>query len=502
MTICSCDFHRGETDSDDRPINTKVAESRVSVKDWAATGASTTADGPLVQDAIDNVEMDNTLYVPPGVYLQDEASFAQTRRFDWLFERGGVLIVEDPEESRHDALRINIAPVTDVVGEARNLRLRGGTIATLNTEAPPNPTQEERYAAGGYGVAVNSIPDFVPVLGLKIEDMVIGGGNAAILFDGPGDTDSVFFSGAEDCTLDNGVVLHNVSDGMRFVNNLSFGLNPAYTLEAREGSFNHLFEGGTTGNQRGALDVINGSMFRLFNVQIEHGAANSDPNDQTLGASVIVRGNAYPSIGGLIKGCNFGAGSNVTNSIVLLNAIGTVIDENYFNITNEEGADLVLGGDAKNSIIGTRNQFRGERSRQSIGTCTDASRLMVIGLGASVIEGARGIWQAGASVFTSVQNTWAFNGLEVMLTETGMVVFNGAMQSGSTTGTIFTIPAWLRPVIDARILVTGSDGLAHGLNIDASTGALSIIGTLTSTNINFANTTYAAVLNVPYDSGP
>lgn len=478
MAICTCDVKQVGKSSVVRPLYYKVAEARVTVTDWGATGYGSATDAPKLQAAIDEASPGVTLHWPAaGDFTLPPAGLSLARPQAWALDEGAVL----RQPVGETAVRIGVPLSPSIASErqeTRGLRLRGGAIVSAGT-----------------AVAVNAAPGQRTMLGFRIEDALLGGGTAALRFGSEAGRDTMLFAGVEGCTLDGGVQMRNVSDGMRFVANLCVGDRPAFTLDAREGAMNHLFEGGYATNRDGALHVVNGSMWSLHNVQIEYGKQNPVRGDPDS-VSVRVEGAAYPSVGGQITRCHLGGGSNVRHSIAIGNAIGTVIDGCYFY--PPAGADVSAGAVCRDLTIGTRNQFRGARSRAPIGTVTDATRLMRIDADA-VLPGARGVWQPATRVLR-VGPGWNVAGLEVMLTESAMVVFNGAVTGGGE-GRIATFPDWLRPAAPARIHIGCANGEVRALALGTN-GVLSVLGDLPAGDLNFANATFAAVLNVPYDRGP
>jgi hypothetical protein len=223
-------------------------------------------------------------------------------------------------------------------------------------------------------------------------------------------------------------------------------------------------------------------------------------------ATVIVRGEKYRSYLGIVRANNFGAGiGRVRNSIVLRNAEGTVIDENYFFLSDE--ADIRIESAASNTIIGTRNMGRGQRPLQPTEAYTDATRRLIVALPPDAegwcAVGTRGVWHPAAEVLTDFRNSWRPDGLEIMLTEPGLVVFNGGLSGGSAQGDVCIFPFWLRPHQDAWLHATViADGSVRALKLDAASGALSIVGALAGTTLNLSNASFAAVLGLPYSVGP
>jgi hypothetical protein len=106
-------------------------------------------------------------------------------------------------------------------------------------------------------------------------------------------------------------------------------------------------------------------------------------------------------------------------------------------------------------------------------------------------------------VLGSFRNGWKPEDLEILLTEDGLVSFNGGLTGGELTGNICTFPAWLLPHQDAYLHVAViTDGSVRALRLDARSGELSVVGTLPAARLNLANATYPAILDRGYTPGP
>jgi len=315
---------------------------------------------------------------------------------------------------------------------------------------------------------------------------------------------TIAWSGITESTLLNGVVCEHTADGMVFRDNISDGIEPAYRFNFLEGAYCSSIEGGSTANRKGALDVENGALWRVINCQMEHGVAYADsaPAESTI----IVRGTRYRSYLGIIEKNNFGAGlGRVRDTIVLQNTAGTVIDENYFFLSDR--ADIRIEAASCGTSVGTRNMGRGRRPLIAAGAYTDASRRLAISLppdqhGKRAV-GTRGVWHPAGEVLTDFQRDWEPWNLEIMLTEAGLVTFNGGLSGGRLEGPICTFPRWLLPHDDAWLHVAViADGSVRAVHLRASDGTLMIAHRLMGTQLSLSNTTYSAVIGFPYTEGP
>lgn len=338
----------------------------------------------------------------------------------------------------------------NTTGEARGLYIRGG-----------------RYLAytGGYGMSIGD-GEHKPIVLAHIENAQFAGAAGGIHLKGTV-SQATHWVTIRNCGIDNGVV-DDAQDGNQIWNCNSTGQNPALTLNKPFGAFHAGLYWGTTANRKGALDVVNGMMWRLRDVQIEHGTGIG-ANNQTYGAAVIVRGVAYPSLAGIIDGCNFGQGDDVTTAIALVNSQNQVIDNNLFFIsglgTGQKDVLLDNSDPAKapvGTIFGHRNNYRGNeatRVRQGFGSYTDSpKRLMqVVPSVTPMIQLQYGLWMPLFALIENKASNLADASLEVMVHESGLVVFNGGItrSSGGLTANLDLgqLPSWLMPIAQQRVPV-------------------------------------------------
>lgn len=459
-----------------------------------ASGAAAAPDGATdsLQAASRALRSGEVLDLPAAPYALAGEGLVQTSEHSWRLAPGTIVRADRGPGDRHSLLTIRIAGQA----EFRGGFLTGGRWLTWNPAAP--------FAQGGYAVEIAADGGGANVVNFRIGQASLAGGLGAVRWSGVDAGRTVAWSGIERSTLINGVVCHLTADGMLFRDNICDGIATAYRLDLIEGAFCCTIEGGSTGNREGAVDIVNGSLWRIVNGQMEHGVAYAGPAPADF--TVIVRGTRYRSYLGIIEKSNFGAGvGRVRDTIVLQNAAGTVIDANYFFLSDR--ADIRIESDAAHTIVGARNMAHGTRPLRPTGRYTDLSRRLAIDLpadtkGARAI-GTRGVWHPAADILTDFTGGWQPRGLEVLLTEAGLVAFNGGMAGGMRSGRICTFPLWLRPHQDAWLHATiVADGTVRGLRLSAASGELAIVGSLPGTELNLSNATYAAVLVSPYSIGP
>jgi hypothetical protein len=496
-------FRGAFADAPIRSVESKLRDT-VSVSDVLAAGANDPADKSRIQALSDTIPVRKDVNVPSGQYAFHNGGLVQRRPHGWAFE-GPALFRGDYDAGNFDALLTVRVGDAGGVGEFRGGALSRGALLVRNPAYVPGVSPlAEQFARGGYAIEVNATGVAGNVLNYRIAHSSITGGRGAVRFIGKDAGQTVAWSGISQSTLINGVVAEGTADGLVFRDNIADGIAPAYTFDLIEGAFCCTIDGGTTSNRNGALDVVNGSMWRVVNCQMEHGVAFA--GKQAADATIIVRGTRYASYLGIIRRNNFGAGiGRVRNTIVLQNATGTVIDENYFFLSDD--ADIRIESAAAGTIVGARNMGRGDRAVRPIGSYTDLSRRLVVALPVDRVGrravGTRGVWHPADQVLTDFRNGWRSDDLEILLTEQGLVVFNGGLAGGTLSGTICAFPFWLRPHQHAYLhAAVIDDGSVHALRLDAQTGVLSIAGGLTGARLNLSNAGFAAILNLPYEIGP
>jgi len=476
----------------------------VSVRDDGALGLGDPRDGPRIQALCDAVAEGRDLAVPAGQYAFQNGGLVQHGVHSWAFEQGALFRGDYDAGRTDDLLTVRIGS-TGGAREMRGASLSGGGLLVRNPAYAHGASPiGDQFARGGYALSLDATGPGANILGYRVSRASISGGRGAVRLVGQDPDQTIAWSGIDRSTLINGVVAERTADGLVFRDNIATGIETAYRFDLLEGAFCCTIDGGTTSNRHGALDVVNGSMWRLTNCQMEHGVTYA--GDVAAEATVLVRGADYSSYLGIVRANNFGAGiGRVRNSIVLRNAAGTVIDENYFFLSDE--ADIRIESMASNTVIGTRNMGRGARPLRATGSYTDATRRLIVALPADATGrravGTRGIWHPAAEVLDGFRNGWQCDGLEIMLTEPGLVVFNGRLSGGSPSGDLCMFPAWLRPHQDAYPHATViADGTVRSLRLEAESGMLSIVGHVSGTTLDLSNATFAAVLGVPYAVGP
>ena len=534
-----------------RPLDIK-SRHMPDLRDTGAVGLNNSGDGAFIDTLFAGVQPgQRVLGLRSGglaaQFKRTAAAFNLNRSADLDLEHGVDLRVDNTTGQRFDALKVevtfndahkgtgNLAPYydppyntlprhvdavypdkdPDAVGEYRGGWLRGGRIYTFNTT-----TNIGDALAGGYGVNISGYGK--ATIGLTLEKMRIGGGYGAVRVSEAGGTAGAWVQLVR-CSLSNGVTF-NASDGEIAVDCIMAGNNAGYSFNIKYGAFNCGVFRGTIANTDGAIDIQNGSFIKIHDVQIEHfqylndGASPPNPSGtstQTYGSHLIIRGTTYTSQGIDIIGCNFGAGTNITNSVVISNARHTKIYRNQFNIASGTNPDVLLIRDASDAtkdaydtIIGYDNNFRGARSKLGLGYMTDVSRRMVISqTGGALRQQHRGMWFPLFSLLTSTASGLTDGGLECMIDHSGMIRFNGKMTRAAYFQygmAVCTFPTWMMPFAQQSFPIMGNGGAITEGIIIASSGVLAINGSQLAacTELWLPNGAWNAVTNPGYITVP
>ena len=485
---------------------------------YVLSGSNAAGDQAKIEAALAAVSPYAGLYLRYGAgsYPFSGGPMVVTRAVDLKSEMGASIRADYAGVVSSPVAQINIREVKDQIdvvdASVRNMLWEGGNFFAYNTTTPGTATGSYAVAvndaAAGPLTSTNPTGTYYTQINFRLIGALLGAKLGGLYFGGKTGEDSIFFSGPEFCTIENGWKMEHVSDGMRGLHNLHFGTLVAHDLSAREGAYNHTFEGGTASNRDGVLRVRNGARGLLRNMQVEYGTANgTTPNANVDGAYVALEGVDYPCIGWSIERNNFGSTLYVNRILSLDNAVETNFDGNYVGLTVVD--DLFFASaNAKGFRWGPANVFRGTRSRVNPATAyvmTDATRLLrvgfEIGVGTYNLKGIRNLWINAADVLAA-RNGSGVSGLSFLVTDTGQMFFQGSLVAGATTASqaILNFPDWLRPDTTQTLVVLIGTALVPLLL--GTDGDLYAPATLPGTTIGMASAHCSIVLNVPYDGGP
>lgn len=506
-----------------RTLQSKVSETALSIRDAGAVENSGSPTG--VDTILANIVPGQTLNaartaaVAGGcAFSRTNSSFDITRGCDLYLEPGVDLRVDQTAGERDNVIDYNITlglnettPAT--TGEYRGAWLRGGRVFT-------NALSGTQIASGGYGVAIGT-GSSKTITGMTLEKMTIFGGEGAVKINsannrGAGSSESQWNQIVR-CTL-NGNTVFAAEDGLIAVDCIAFSQDrtkPAYTFNMTFGAFCSGVFRGTTVGVGGAAFVQNGSLVKFHNVQMEHAPGMGSGTPATGlpgGAQMFITGFTYKSQGGEILGCNFGAGSFITNTVYFADATGWVIDRTQMNTANGgASADLLITSqaataaqDTDNLTVGYNMNWRGARPIRAVGSLTDVSRRMIIDqTGASLRKQHRGIWFGLFSLLTSKASGLTDSSFEAMIEHSGMVTLQGNVTRAGFFGSgvaVCTFPSWMLPHRDVVIPVHSVTGARAVGNLSATTGVFTIQdgGMAAVTDLWFPAAAWKAIVNPDY----
>ena len=506
---------------------------------YGMTALNDASDQAKIVTALADLPVSSEVTFPQGAGAYKLTStLAITRAMDFRLEPNATFRLDVPgTDTTSPIMSVNINELPDAIDvpgqTVRGMVMEGGRVFSYNTTALTALT------AGSYGLSINDDPagpltasnptgSYYSHIGLRHVNMSLGGRLGALYYGGKAGQDSIFFSGPEDCDLENGWVMEEVSDGMRSENCRFFGTLRGIQLNARAGAYNHYFRGGTCSSRDGYAYIINADRFLIDNVQIEHGLTYAGvPSSLTHNAYIWIEGRDRKAIGGRVKGSNLGSTNDKDAGLAVGNTDSLLVDEMYFGLTAEHDL-LFTNKNATNTIWGLNNAFRAARTRQPIAgyTMTDPSRLLRVGFtgpnptplsvdnaNTFTLQGVYNLWINAADVLTGGT---AFEGapggpnnMEFMVERTGRVGFQGVWQGGTDQDlvadtAIFTTPAWFRPFQNAKMVVSIND-TPHILTVLPNGEVYSELGlpcpSGQSLRIEMSPAFFYAVTNVPYEEG-
>lgn len=451
-------------------------------------------------------------------FSRTDSSFSITRGFDLHLQNGVDLRVDQTAGERDAVISFNptlglneTTPSTS--GEWRGGWFSGGRVFT-------NALTGSQTDSGGYAFEAGT-GSSKTITGLTLEKMTLGGGDGAVHFNSSFNRTA---AGSEiqwcqlvRCTL-NGNTRFAGEDGLVSVDCIAFSPRtdkPAYTFNMTFGAFNSGVFGGTIVGVGGSALVQNGSLVKFHNVQMEH-APGMGPSTPATGlpggAQMFITGFTYKSQGGEILGCNFGAGSFITNTVYFANATGWIVDRCQFNVANAgASADLLLtsqaataADDTDNLTVGYNMNWRGARPIRAVGSMTDVSRRMIIDqTGASLRKQHRGIWFPMFPLLTATASGLTDVSFEAMIEHSGMVTLQGNVTRAGFFGSgvaVCTFPSWMLPHRDVVIPVHSVTGARAVGNLSATTGVFTIQdgGMAAVTDLWFPAAAWKAIVNPDY----
>jgi hypothetical protein len=219
-------------------------------------------EGQDLQQRLDSAMPGSVMPLPVATYVSPEGGFVQTRDLSWRLDPGAESLGDHPRGDDGSLLTVRI----DGYGRQGDFRggfLTGGRFLVSHPDDGSGRAEPSaRLGRGGYAIDIRATGPGLNILNYRISQASMSGGTGAVRFIGAGFGQTVAWSGVEASTLINGVVCDQTADGMMFRDNIADGVQPAYRLDLLEGAFCCTIDGGSTANRDGALDVVNGSMWR------------------------------------------------------------------------------------------------------------------------------------------------------------------------------------------------------------------------------------------------
>lgn len=253
-------------------------------------------------------------------------------------------------------------------------------------------------------------------------------------------------------TISHGVFM-KCYDANLIEKNLFLGTRVAVTYDLITGVYNNTVRDNTLVNRDGAVRIINGSLVRIVNNQIEL-MQGQGTNQSATRSMVWVEGKDRSCDNIIIEENNFGGGTSLDHLIYIDNAHKAVLSKNHFVSTNI--AEVVFTDKSRYCILKQDNRVRSETSNPRTRTAFKAE----------VID--NGVGTVGVLKQVAHQNNW--NSGDFYKDENGMVHFYRTFSGGSVltaNSVIGTLPVGFRPIHE-MYLPSASSGGSCLIEINAS----------------------------------
>jgi hypothetical protein len=306
------------------------------VLDYGAVGDGVADDTAAIQKAMDECQLGNTLYFPPGTYKVTPATSTfclnLSRNINLQGSQGGKsLIRADSTTATCSILRVAITD-NGGFGDVRNQRIDGLTAYFTTT--------------GKHALLID--PGTVGPIGMNIFNNQFGGGSAgkAIYFNAVSQFSSVFFN-----QIEGGIEFAGASgDGQRICFNSIFGDNIGIVFNTGAGTYSHVIMGNSITCRDGAIFIPYSAQVKICYNQMEQSGVNAFAYQSLL---TIEDGFGIDVIGN-----NFGGGFNVLQNVTVVGATATVFTDNVF--FRSAGFDINFVAASNNNVV-NYNRFTGAR---------------------------------------------------------------------------------------------------------------------------------------------
>lgn len=354
----------------------------------------------------------------------------------------------------------------DTTSNLLDIRIEEAVLASTDTRGMTLRGIRGFFSNGGNNVCtVDNVTPMAGNLGMVFENCGFGANNtgpgAALEFIGV-DTQQHIVQGGQ---FTNQIKLSGCADGIKILGALIFGLKTGVYVDVAEGAFETIIRDCLIVSRDGAIAVYNGSQVHILNNQLEQFPAYG-ANQLTQKCQVLIYPQTYGSRNIIIKGNNFGGGSNCEVPLELRGGAGavddTLIDENVFN-PGSTGLDWrIMDVAVRGTRFGPNNRFRGTRGGVTITdgvaaanteNSADLAAFSDLGLW------TYGTWKTGADL-SLTGTTTAGTGFRFKKTFDDQLIFEGTLSTSTTTGgTVFgTLPEGFRPKRQTYSIVAGAGG--------------------------------------------
>jgi len=432
-----------------------LLETRVSVREWGASGTSTASDHAKLQKAIDEAPLGSTLHFPGGVFF---TTGLNVNRQLSISCDPGTLILGVGSDPNVDVINIKMPASATVEGSANAMNfhnLRAETAVGFNARATLNIESQSGVDA--------------PLLNFSFFGGRIAARDAqagpAVRIAGLTSKMHKFYS----MDIVNQVLMDGCADANALIGCNIYSAKTGVVVDAVPGAFHTLIRDNVITSRDGAVWVKGGSKTKIFDNQIEQTGVNGHSQN----AHIILEALSYSLMGLEVRGNNFGgSATDVARAIAMLTSGGRTIESaqigfNTWGVTSTEDIKILDSG-VRYTEIDPLQQFRGPRAGVTFTTypavtsnTVDALALLNVndgGFGTGFVR--KGAVALGGASATALLNSWTCSASTFFRRVGGSVEFAGwadGPAAAQNSVTIGTLPVGFRPAVEESFAVSGFD---------------------------------------------
>lgn len=431
---------------------------RVEALDWIPTdirrdiaAQSNSEDlAPYVQAALDEAPLGCDLHFGPGDW----------RIFSTVTARRQMNLIGG-------GMRLQGYFGADTTSNLLDIRIEEAALDSADTRGMTLRGIRGFFSKGGNSVCtVNNVKPMAGNLGMIFENCGFGapdtGKGSALEFSGVDTQQHMILGGG----YTNRIKLSGCADGVKIIGALILGLKTGIHVDVAEGAFETIIRDNLIVSRDGAIAIYNGSQVHILNNQLEQFPAYG-PNQLAQKCQVLVYPQTYGSRNIVIKGNNFGGGSNCEVPLDLRTRHthpidDTLVDENVFN-PGSTGLDWrILDAGVRATRFGPNNRLRGSRGgvtvTDGVASANSENSLDLMSF-SDLGSWTYGVWKTGTDLSLPATTTPG-TGFRFKKTFDDQLLFEGLISTSSNSKGIVlgTLPVGFRPKVQAYSIVAGAGG--------------------------------------------